>query len=111
MRTVVNYKGKNISLNVKGTSYFTRGSGLMFKNRRTDNLLFDFKNEKRHIIHSYFVFFPFLAVWLDGENKVVETKVVEPFRLSVKPKSKFKRLIEIPLNEENKEIINFFVGD
>ena len=83
-------------------------SGLMFRGRETDNLLFEFRKKGFHSIHSYFVFFPFLAVWLDGSD-VVGCGVVKPFRFSVVPKKKFDKLVEIPLNKDNREIVKVLV--
>ena len=79
----------------------------MFKGKETSNLLFDFKRAGRHSITSFFVFFPFLAVWLDSDNNVLEKKIVQPFKLSVRPKEKFSRLVEIPINDSNSKLLNF----
>lgn len=82
----------------------------MFKSRNSGNLLFEFKKNTGISIHSYFVFFPFLAIWLDDKNKIIEWKVVKPFTFRIKPKIKFRRLVEIPINGENRKIISLFVG-
>lgn len=92
--------------------------GLMFKKR--DNakaLLFEFKNPNRLRIHSFFVFFPFIAVWISKEGKVIEARKIYPFTFSARPKEKFIKLLEIPINEKyRKETtkfrkMKFFVGD
>ena len=76
--------------------------GLMFKQReKAPILLFNIKNQA---IHSLFVFFPFIAVWLDEANNTVGMGVVKPFKLHVKPKKPFFKLIEIPLNKKYKEV-------
>ncbi len=101
---------KRINVNVKKVSFFGKFSGLMFKNRNTKKLLFEFSHDVNISIHSLFVFFPFLAVWLDDKNRIVEKTIVNPFILSVKPQKKFRKLVEIPLCNENKRIIDFLVG-
>ena len=70
--------------------------GLMFRSRKTKPLLFEFKNDVRLAIHSFFVFFPFQAIWLDENNRFIEQKTVRPFSLHVKPKKPFRKLIEVP---------------
>ncbi len=101
---IINYSGKKINLDVKKLGAFSKGIGLMFRSRETDNLLFDFKKETNISIHSFFVFFPFLAIWLDSQNNVLESRIVKPFCFSVRPKKHFMRLIEVPLNSRNKKI-------
>jgi uncharacterized membrane protein (UPF0127 family) len=70
--------------------------GLMFRTRKTSPLVFEFKNDVHIAIHSFFVFFPFRAIWLDENNKIIEQKTVRPFTFSVCPKRPFRKLIEIP---------------
>lgn len=105
-RVVVNFKGKKIPIKVKNLSLLGMGFGLMFKSRNTDNLLFNRRGKWG--IHSFFVFFPFLALWLDEKNKVIEYKIIKPFCSYIVPKQKFAKLIEIPVNNKNKFIINRF---
>ena len=107
---IINFKNKNIEMPVKKVSELGKIIGLMFKKKTTENLLFEF-NEKTNLrIHSYFVFFDFLAIWLDKNNRVLELKIIKSFTLSVKPKKSFFKLIEIPFNKKNEEIIKSFVG-
>ncbi|MBS3085224.1 DUF192 domain-containing protein [Candidatus Pacearchaeota archaeon] len=83
----------------KGINKFV---GLMFKQREKSSALqFNIPNQA---IHSLFVFFPFVAVWLDDKNNVVDSKIVKPFQLYVKSRKPFNKLIEIPLNKKYKEI-------
>jgi len=82
----------------------------MFKSYETGNLLFQFEKKGRYPIHSFFVFFPFLVLWLNNKNKVIEYKLVKPFKFRVVPKRHFSKIIEIPVNTRNKKIIKFFVG-
>lgn len=105
---IIRYKTKTI--NVPVHKVFFIGIGLMFRGKNTNNLLFDFGKNVRMAIHSVFVFFDFLAVWLDENNQVIDVKLIKPFSLHFCPKESFFRLVEIPINEKNKEIIEFFVG-
>jgi len=102
------YKKRAIDIDVRKVSFFEEFYGLMFRTSRAKNLLFDFFNYNRISLHSLFVFFPFLAVWLDEKNNVLDFKIVRPFTLSVKPRMQFKKFIEIPLNLRNKKFIEFF---
>ncbi|MCW8966649.1 MAG: DUF192 domain-containing protein [Candidatus Pacearchaeota archaeon] len=107
----INYKNKKIELKIKKVSFFGKGIGLMFRTKNTKNLLFELSKDTKRAIHSYFVFFDFLAIWLDKNNKVIEYKIIEPFELSISPKKEFRKLIEIPINDKNREIIKFFVDN
>lgn len=102
----VGFKGKKIVINTRELSYSGMFGGLMFKSKDSENLLFDYPGIWG--IHSLFVFFPFLALWLDDKNNVIEHKLVKPFSFYVKPKRKFAKLIEIPSNSSNKAIIDLF---
>lgn len=104
------YNCKKIDIPVMTTSFFGRFKGLMFKNADTNNLLFEFSRDVSWSIHSFFVKFNFLAVWLDSKNNVVDFKIVRPYCPRVRLSRKYKKLIEIPLNQSNRKIISFFVG-
>ena len=94
------YRGRKRSLSAKKVGFFGRAIGLMFSSREKANiLLFEFKESTKTPIHSLFVFFPFVAVWLDKKNRVIDVKRVKPFSLSVSPKGYFFKLIEIPINK------------
>ena len=107
---IVEYKKERINIPVKKVSSFGKILGLMFKAKNTENLLFEFRKKTKMSIHSFFVFFPFLAIWLDDENKVINFKIIKPFTLKVKPKKPFSKLVEVPFNNKNKKILGFFVG-
>lgn len=94
---------------VKKLSKLGMMKGLMFCRReKAEALLFDKKNIK---IHSLFVFFPFLAVWLDDKNEIICKKIVRPFKLFVPSgKSSFK-LLEIPMNRKYSKIVKLLVGN
>jgi len=105
----IHFKKKSFSLEAKKVSSFGKFLGLMFKSRNTGNLLFEFHPLEPRAIHSFFVFFPFLAIWLDRNNKVLEWNLVKPFTFVVTPKNSPAKLIELPLNEKNREIFGLFV--
>ncbi|MDP3881946.1 MAG: DUF192 domain-containing protein [Nanoarchaeota archaeon] len=103
--------GKKTSyLPIKRTSFFGKAFGLMFKSRNTDSLLFDFREDTNARIHSIFVFFPFLAIWLDDKNNVKEWSVISPFRFHISSPESFRKIVEVPLNSKNRQIVEFFVG-
>jgi uncharacterized membrane protein (UPF0127 family) len=106
---IIKYKNKRFDVKVKRVSELGKISGLMFRTKKTKNLLFDFSKNIRLSIHSFFVFFKFLIIWLDKDNKVQEYRIVRPFTVAVLPKETFRKFIELPLNRENKSIIDFFV--
>lgn len=59
--------------------------GLMFRwDLPADGLLFVFPAWRRHPsavgIHTFFVFFPFAAIWLDEEGRVIHAVEAKPFR-------------------------------
>jgi len=104
-------RGRKISLNVKKVSFFGEVIGLMFSSReKSQALLFDFKKKCRISLHSLFVFYKFLVVWFDENNKIVDVKIVKPFRLSVLPNKKFVKLLEIPVNNKYSKIVKILVG-
>lgn len=104
MKIYLNSRNVNIKVKkVKGLGFVR---GLMFKNKNCDNLLFSFNRGVSMAIHSCFVGFDFLAIWLDSEKKVIEYKIVKPWSFHIKPKKKFRYLVEVPVNEVNRNIIN-----
>jgi len=110
MKLIVKYKKRKISLDVKKCSFIEMFRGLMFHRREKARalLLFDFKKPGRLKIHSCFVFFHFLAVWLDDKNQVIEIRKVKPWKFYVLPKKRFFKLVEIPLNSKYRRIIQLF---
>ena len=104
-----NYRRKKISILAKRLSFFGRFTGLMFtKKENAKALLFDFKKPTNISIHSWFVFFPFIALWLDDKNKIIKIKIVKPFSLPISPEKKFTKLVEIPLNNRFKKFKKYF---
>lgn len=106
----VNYRRKFIELPVRRLGFFGKISGLMLKTKGTKNFLFDFGRRVSYNFHSLFCFFSFLILWLDEKNNVISWRVVEPFVLQIPSPKSFVKVIEVPLNKENSEIIGFFVG-
>ena len=104
------YYNKKIKLDAKKVSFFAKFIGLMFKSSNTENLLFEFKDNSKAGLHSFFVFFPFLVLWLGRGNKVVDYKVCLPFRWRISTEKPFVKVIELPFNNKNRKIVDFFVG-
>ena len=106
------YKGKKISVNAKPCNWLQKFIGLMFSGGEKAEalLLMDFKKPVTWGIHSFFVFFPFAAVWLDDKNRVVDLKIVKPFLPIVHSRRPFHKLVEIPINRKYREIIQFLDG-
>jgi uncharacterized membrane protein (UPF0127 family) len=106
------FKNQKVFLDVKVCSnIFSMMRGLMFRRQNSaPALFFDFGKDGSHRIHSYFVFFPFLAIWINSSGKIVDFKMVKSFESSVLPKEPFSRLIEIPMNRFYSDIILLLVG-
>jgi uncharacterized membrane protein (UPF0127 family) len=102
--------GKKLSVEAVNTGFFQRFTGLMFKSKEKSQILL-FDNADNYAIHSFFVFFDFLILWLDDKNKVVEWRIVKPFSVYEKSKKQFSRIIEIPINRRYYGIVNVVVGE
>lgn len=109
---IIYYRGKKINISVHEVNFIGKIIGLMFCSleRSKNLLLFDFEKDNNLAIHSFFVFFDFLTIWLDEKNRVVDFKVIKPWTASVKPKIKFRKMIEVPIKPENKYIVGFFIN-
>jgi uncharacterized membrane protein (UPF0127 family) len=106
---LIGYKGKKIKIVALNCNFFKKFSGLMFSNKeKAEILLFDFRIKQKISIHSLFVFYSFIAIWLDDKNKVVDLKKVKPFMFCVSPKKSCFKLVEIPINSKNEKIISKF---
>ena len=101
MQVIIKNNSKKVKINnVKKLSEFGKVIGLMFhRKEKCPAMLFEFTYPTKMRIHSIFVFFPFLAVWLDDKNTIIEKKIVKPFKISIGPKKQFYKLVEIPLNK------------
>lgn len=102
--TVFSWKKKKFLISARRLSECGKGIGLMFKFRNSENLLFEFKKPTQMAIHSFFVFFPFAAIWLNEKNEFIEGKIVFPFTIYIAPKKPFYKLIEIPLNKSEESL-------
>ncbi len=112
MQIGLRYKNKRFKIDVEKLDFLRRGIGLMFKKRsKASALLFDFGKLVREPIHSFFVFFPFYALWLDDKNKIIEIKRVERFKSLIRPKQRFVKLVEIPINGKYRKVIELLDGD
>lgn len=106
------YKNKRVKINLKVCEGFEKIIGLMFtRKEKARALLFEFPHLTKIPIHSFFVFFPFIAIWLDDKNKIVEIKIIKPFKFAVLPKKQFNQLIEVPINGNYSKIVKLLVGD
>jgi len=108
MKAKLFFNGKEIFIDgIKKVDEFGKISGLMFR-KNSSALLFEFPTGRTEI-HSFFCR-RFLAIWiLDG--KIVEYRIVKPWRISVKPKSDFDKLIEVPITPRYDDIIKIFVPE
>ncbi len=108
MDMLIKISGRKIRVPV--TLCKNKAKGLMFSRRENaEALLFEFSSQGLWSIHSFFVFYPFLALWL-RDNEVIDYKIVHPFSFSVLPRDPFHRLIEIPLNEKYRKLVADIVG-
>ena len=108
-KIIIHYKKRRIKIIAEECNFLIKFAGLMFSRReKAKILLFRFGNKRKIMIHSFCVFYPFVAVWLDEKNRIVDLKIVKPFILCVSHKNKADKLIEIPLNRKNKKLAKFF---
>ncbi|MDD5588785.1 MAG: DUF192 domain-containing protein [Candidatus Nanoarchaeia archaeon] len=108
-KLIIGEGGKKIKISAEDCNNFEKFTGLMFSRReKAKILLFNFKRKQEIAIHSFFVFYKFLAVWLDDKNNVIDTKIVKPFTFCVFPSRPAFKLVEIPINQNNRNIISFF---
>ncbi len=109
----INFNNKTIEVyNVKKCNWFEKIIGLMFSRREKANaLVFGFHKSTKMAIHSFFVFFPFIAIWMDDKNKVIEIKKIKPFTPKESSTNPYHKLLEIPINKKYKKIVSSFVTD
>lgn len=102
--------GSKLSLRVYPCNFFNKIVGLMFSRRENAKaLLFKFDNDVNMSIHSFFVFYPFLALWLDKDNKLIEKRIVYPWKIHISPVKNYRSMIEIPINRRYKRILHSIV--
>jgi len=108
----IKLEGKKITIpDIKKCNLFWMIKGLMFtkRNKAKALLLFNFKKPRKAKIHSFFVFFPFIAVWLNDKNEVIEFKIVKPWIPLILPNKKFSKMVEIPINKKYSKIAEYFI--
>ena len=102
---------ENFNIEVIEANLFLKIRGLMFRRKNKAKPIL-FKFNKPASLHSLFVFFNFLAIWLDDKNRIVDIKLVKPFSFHVNSKKNYTQILEIPLSDNysfiNKEIFNRF---
>lgn len=85
---------------------FSKTFGLMFRSRlaSADGILLVARKESvaHTSIHSFFVFFPFDAIWMNEEKKIVDMKRVYPFRAFVYPRAPAKYVLELAVGQLEK---------
>lgn len=106
----LNCRGRKIKIKTLKLSSFGKVFGLMFRTSDCDNILFEFDTDEKMAFHSFFCFFPFLILWLDEKNNVLDWKIVHPFELRISTSKSFRKVVEIPLNKRNMKVVHFFVG-
>jgi len=106
-------KGKQeIEIKVKKCGCFRKVFGLMFCRReKAKALLFEFSKPEKFHLTSLFVFFPFICVWLDERNNIIDIRKIKPFKFHVLSRRFYKKFIEIPISSHYKEIIQNLVGE
>ena len=104
------HKNRKFFLKVKKCDRLDEIFGLMFQKKESARiLLFDFSGREKLTLHSFFVFFPFIAVWLDDKNRILEIKRINPFSFGISSPKIFSKIIEIPINSNYKGIIKKLV--
>ncbi len=110
-KITINYKGKRLRLDVEDCNLLQKFTGLMFFRREKSKiLLFRFKRKQKIKIHSIFVFYPFIVLWLDNKNHIIDIKLVKPFNICVSPNKPAFSLVEIPLNSANEKIEKILIS-
>ncbi len=104
------YKNKTIKIPVKKLSWFEKGIGLMFSSgKKAKTLLFEFQKPAKMSFTSLFVFFPFIMIWLDDKNNVLDFRKVKPFTFYIPSRKPCRKVLEIPFNDNYEEIIKEFL--
>jgi len=105
-KIIIHYKKRRIKIIAEDCNFLQKFVGLMFSRReKAKILLFSFKRKQKIRIHSFYVFYPFVAVWLDEKNKVIDLKIVKPFIPCISHKNKADKLVEIPINKKYDDIL------
>jgi uncharacterized membrane protein (UPF0127 family) len=103
---IIKYRNRKIKLIAEDCNFLKKFTGLMFSRRQSSKaLLFSFKIKQKIIIHSFFVFYPFIAIWLDNKNNISDLKIVRSFSPYISPKKSTFMLVEIPINDYYRGIV------
>ncbi|MFH1306809.1 MAG: DUF192 domain-containing protein [Candidatus Micrarchaeota archaeon] len=90
-------------------TFSSRARGLMFR-KSPASLLFEFDYPDRHAIHSFFVSFPFDAIYLDENWQITDIfNSISPFTSHISPRANSKYLLELPIGYSQK--LNANIGD
>ncbi len=101
---------KIFDVDVKRMNFFTQFIGLMFTSKNAKIRLFSYSKDSKIMIHSWFIYYPFLIIWLNRKKRIVGWKKVFPFNSCVVPPKKFRHFVEIPFNSSNKKILMNFLS-
>ena len=89
----IEIEGKEIKV-IPCKSFFSKFRGLMFSPKK--NLLFEFNNPNKPIIHMFFVFYPIKIYYLDENKNILDNITAYPFHI-YKTKHPSKYILELPL--------------
>jgi uncharacterized membrane protein (UPF0127 family) len=102
---------RKLLLNIKKQSFFEIGRGLLFYSReKAPILMYKSNNPKLDAIHSWFVNFPFLAIWLDKNNNILEIRRIDPWKIHANHDGNWNKLIEVPISKRYDDKIKLLVG-
>lgn len=111
VRVSFKYRGKKFNIDTFNCQGLELGLGLMFRRKeKAPILLFELPKRSNMALTSLFVFFKFMAVWIDDKNNVVDVQIVNPFRFIINSKRPFTRVIEIPLSKRYTSKAELLVG-
>ena len=86
-------EGKEINA-IHCKSFFSKFTGLMFSPPK--NLLFEFNEPNKPIIHMFFVFYPIKIYYLDENKEILDKIIAKPFHI-YKTKYPSKYILEMPI--------------
>jgi uncharacterized membrane protein (UPF0127 family) len=111
-KILLTYRGQKVQVELKVVPKLLHGLGLMFSFKKfAKPRLFEFRKETNVAIHSWFVFYDFVAIWFDSNGKIIEARRIKPFNFNIYPRQKFKKLVEIPVNSDYDEVCRLIVGN
>ena len=99
VKFIFKYKKKKFNIDVcECRTVFQKMSGLMFR-KKSPALLFIFNKKNNSAIHSFFCV-EFITIWFN-KGKIIDIKLVKPWKISIKPIGKFDKFLEIPSNKKD----------